>query len=155
MADATDAGRDGRPEPARRVLGVDLGTVRIGLAGSDPSGTLASPLSVLDRSGDEAVDHAAIVGAAREREATLIVVGLPLTLQGKIGPAARNVLTEVDALGRVAYEVGIPVETWDERFTTLIAEQGLRVTKVKRLRKTKVDAAAATVILQSWLDAHR
>jgi putative Holliday junction resolvase len=154
VAEATDAGRARRPERATRVLGVDLGTVRIGLAGSDPSGTLASPLAVLDRSGDEADDHRAIVGAAREREATLIVVGMPLTLQGKIGPAARAVMTEVAALERIAHEVGIPVETWDERFTTVIAEQGLRKTKVKRLRKSKLDAAAATVILQSWLEAH-
>ncbi len=91
---------------------------------------------------------------ARETEAKVIVVGLPLTLQGKIGPAARAVMNEVAELERVAHIDNIPVETWDERFTTVIAEQGLRETKVKRLRKTNVDAAAATVILQSWLEAH-
>jgi len=136
------------------VLGVDLGTVRIGLASSDRTGTLASPLKVLNRSGDEAVDHQTIVGLARETEAELIVVGLPLTLQGKIGPAARAVMVEVAELSRVAHLDNIPVETWDERFTTVIAEQGLRETKVKKLKKTNVDAAAATVILQSWLEAH-
>jgi putative Holliday junction resolvase len=142
------------PARAGRVLGVDLGTARIGLASSDATGTLASPLSVLNRSGDEASDHEAIVGAARETEARLIVVGMPLTLQGKIGPAARSVMAEVAALATAAHGDNIQVETWDERFTTVIAEQGLRETKVKRLKKTKVDAAAATVILQSWLDAH-
>lgn len=136
------------------MLGVDLGTVRIGLASSDRTGTLASPLKVLNRSGDEAVDHQTIVGLARETEAELIVVGLPLTLQGKIGPAARAVMVEVAELSRVAHLDNIPVETWDERFTTVIAEQGLRETKVKKLKKTNVDAAAATVILQSWLEAH-
>ena len=151
MADSGRAGRAGR---AGRVLAVDLGTVRIGLAGSDKSGTLASPLAVLERSGDESEDHRTIVAAAREREATLIVVGLPLTLQGKIGPAARSVLAEVAELAKVAHVDNIPVETWDERFTTVIAEQGLRETKVKKLKKTNIDAAAATVILQSWLEAH-
>jgi putative Holliday junction resolvase len=137
------------------VLGVDLGSVRIGLARSDATGTLASPVAVLDRSGDPEADHAAIVGAAREAEAELIVVGLPLTLQGKLGPAARGVLQEVAVLERVAHVVNIPVETWDERFTTLMAEQGLREAKGRRAHKTKVDAAAATVILQSWLDARK
>lgn len=136
------------------MLGVDLGTVRIGLAQSDRTGTLASPLTVLNRSGVEAVDHQTIMGMARETECKLIVVGLPLTLQGKIGPAARSVMNEVAALERVAHVDSVPVETWDERFTTVIAEQGLRETKVKKLKKTNVDAAAATVILQSWIDAH-
>jgi putative Holliday junction resolvase len=137
------------------VLGVDLGSVRIGLARSDPTGTLASPVTVLERSGDPAADHAAIVTAARDGEAELIVVGLPLTLQGKLGPAARGVLDEVAVLERVAHEVNIPVETWDERFTTVMAEQGMRYTKSSRRRATKIDAAAATVILQSWLDARK
>ncbi|MEX2100633.1 MAG: Holliday junction resolvase RuvX [Acidimicrobiia bacterium] len=145
MADATRVGR---------VLGVDLGTVRIGLASSDRTGTLASPLTVLNRSGDEAVDHQTIVGMARETECKLIVVGLPLTLQGKIGPAARSVMNEVAELAKLAHADNIPVETWDERFTTVIAEQGLRETKAKLLKKTNVDAAAATVILQSWIEAH-
>ncbi|MET0921351.1 MAG: RuvX/YqgF family protein, partial [Acidimicrobiia bacterium] len=72
-----------------RVLGVDLGGVRIGLAASDPSGVLASPLRVLRRGGDHAADHAGIMAAAREIDATRIVVGLPLSLDGKLGPAAR------------------------------------------------------------------
>jgi putative Holliday junction resolvase len=136
------------------VLGVDLGTKRIGLAGSDPSGTLATPLAVLERSGDEAADRRAIVAAAHEREATLIVVGMPVTLRGEIGPAARALQAEIDALTALADADGIAVETWDERFTTVIAQQGARDLTPKRRRNFKVDAAAAAVILQSWLEAH-
>jgi putative Holliday junction resolvase len=136
------------------VLGVDLGTKRIGLAGSDPSGTLATPLNVLVRSGDDAADRRAIVAAAREREATLIVVGMPLTLRGDMGPAARALQGEIDALTALAAAADIAVETWDERFTTVIAQQGARDLTPKGRRKFEVDAAAAAVILQSWLEAH-
>jgi putative Holliday junction resolvase len=152
-----------RPAPAARagrVVGVDLGSVRIGLASSDASGTLASPLTVLERSGDAARDHRAIVDAARERGARLIVVGLPLTLGGKVGPAAGAVLAEVAELAEVAGAEHIEVETWDERFTTVIADQGLRRGRdgrgrnAGRLRRQSMDAAAASVLLQSWLEAH-
>jgi putative Holliday junction resolvase len=137
------------------VLGVDLGAKRIGLAGSDPSGTLATPLAVLERSGDEVADRRAILAAAREREATLIVVGMPVTLRGEMGPAARAIQAEIDALTALAADDDIVVETWDERFTTVIAEQGARELTPKGRRNFKVDAAAAAVILQSWLEAHR
>jgi putative Holliday junction resolvase len=137
------------------VLGVDLGTRRIGLAGSDPSGTLATPLAVLQRSGDDAADRRAIVAAAQEREATTIVVGMPLTLRGDMGPAARAIQEEIDALTALAAADDIEVVTWDERFTTVIAAQGARDLPPKRRRNFEVDAAAAAVILQSWLEAHR
>lgn len=139
-----------------RVLGVDLGSRRIGLAASDPSGVLASPLRVLARAGDVAVDHAAIVAAAHEVGADRIVVGLPLSLDGGRGPAALAVLDEVDALRAVARPAGVEVDTYDERFSTVTAEQGLREAGATRSkRRSTIDAAAATVILQSWLEANR
>lgn len=139
-----------------RVLGVDLGARRIGLAASDPSGVLASPVGVIERSGDRAVEHGAIVEAAQTAGADRLVVGLPRSLSGGMGPAAKSVLAEVEELRELASRVAITVETHDERFTTTIAERGLREAKVRgRDRRRKIDAAAATVILQSWLEAQR
>ncbi|MEP6624279.1 MAG: Holliday junction resolvase RuvX, partial [Acidimicrobiia bacterium] len=85
-----------------RILGVDLGARRIGLAVSDPTGVIASPAGTLVRSGDAARDRAAIVTAAHEAEADLVVVGLPRELSGKMGPAAKAARAEVEALREVA-----------------------------------------------------
>ena len=104
-----------------RVLGVDLGARRIGLAASDPSGVLASPVGVIERSGDRAVEHRAIVTAAKNSEADRVVVGLPRSLSGRFGPAAKSVLAEVEELRELATSEAIAVETHDERFTTTIA----------------------------------
>ena len=139
-----------------RVLGVDLGSRRIGLAASDASGVLASPLRVLPRSDDVAADHEALLAAAGEVGADRIVVGLPLSLDGSRGPAAQAVLAEVDLLRAAARPVGVEVDTYDERFSTVTAERGLRDARVGRSkRRARIDAAAATVILQSWLEAQR
>jgi putative Holliday junction resolvase len=136
-----------------RVLGVDLGSRRIGLALSDPDGRVATPHAVVERSGDEAADRRTIVAHAREAGASRIVVGLPLSLSGDVGPAARAVLEEVAALQAEASDA-ITVETYDERFTTVIAERGLREARVRRRdRRRAVDPAAATVMLQSYLEA--
>jgi putative Holliday junction resolvase len=135
-------------------LGVDLGSRRIGLAVSDPTGTLASPLAVLERTGDRAADHRAIVAAARESEVTTIVVGLPRSLSGKEGPAARDARAEVDALREVAGD-SLPVEMYDERLTTVTAERSLVEAGVRRdARKRVVDKVAAAVMLQGWLERH-
>ena len=139
-----------------RVLGVDLGSRRIGLAASDASRVLASPVRVLSRAAEVGADHEAIVAEAQGLNADRIVVGLPLSLDGRQGPAAKAVLAEVEALRALARPAGIEVDTYDERFTTVTAEQGLREAKVGRSkRRAKIDAAAATVILQSWLEANR
>ena len=139
-----------------RALGVDLGSVRIGLAVSDPSGVLASPLGTIERSADRPLDHQAIVDAAVEVSATTIVVGLPLSLDGSHGPAARGALEEMAAIAELARPIGIEVETYDERFSTVTAEQAMVAARVRRKqRRSRVDAAAATVFLQSWLEAHR
>jgi putative Holliday junction resolvase len=136
-----------------RVLGVDLGSRRIGLALSDPGGRVATPHAVIERSGDVAVDHRTILAHAREAGAFCVVVGLPLSLSGDTGPAARAVLEEVDALRALAGEE-VTVETHDERLTTVIAEQGMREARVpRRTRRRTVDSAAAAVMLQSYLEA--
>lgn len=136
-----------------RALGVDLGTRRIGLALSDSGGRVATPLEVLERSGVEAQDHAAIAAVATEREAEIVVVGLPLSLDGSMGPAARAASAEI---GRLANVVEVPVATCDERLSTVSAQQHLRAGEVRSARRRQVvDMVAAAVVLQTWLDAHR
>jgi len=134
-----------------RALGVDLGERRIGLALSDPSRTVASPHAVLRRSGDRAVDRRAIVDAARTEGANVIVVGLPLSLSGRTGPAAEAALQEVEALRSVAGDIEIVVH--DERLTTITAERALNEAGMKRdAQRQVVDKVAAAVMLQAWLE---
>jgi putative Holliday junction resolvase len=137
-----------------RVLGVDLGSKRIGLAATDESNTLASPYAVFERGDDPDAIHRAIIDTAREVGADRIVVGLPVSLDGTRGPAARAVLDEVGKLKWLARGERIAVDLHDERFSTVLAEQGFDESGTKRRKRRRmVDAAAATVILQSWLDA--
>jgi putative holliday junction resolvase len=143
-------GRTGR---TGRALGVDLGSKRIGLALSDPTGTVASPHTVLSRGPDRTADHEAIVAAARAADARTIVVGLPLSLSGGEGPAARAVRAEVGQLRGVA-GAGIAVVVHDERLTTVTADAALREGRVRREdRRRIVDKVAAAVMLQSWLES--
>ena len=136
-----------------RILGVDLGSRRIGLALSDPSGTLASPLEVITRSGDAKRDRKMILAAAAEHEADTIVVGLPKSLSGKKGPAERAALEEIEAL-RTAAPEHVTIDMHDERFTTVIAQRGLVESGMRRHdRKQVVDKVAAAVMLQSYLEA--
>ncbi len=136
-----------------RALGLDLGTKRIGVAVSDRSGTLASPLTVIERGRSRRADHARIADLVQAEDADCVVVGLPIGLSGDAGPAAQAVRSEVDALATV---VGVPVETHDERFTTVTAARSLAEAGVTgRARRQVIDKAAAAVILQSWLDARR
>lgn len=133
-----------------RALGIDLGTRRIGVAVSDPSGTIASPLTVLRRSGSRRRDHAAIADLAGEEGVDIIVIGLPLNMNGTAGAAAQAASAEAQALATV---VSMPVVTFDERRTTVIADRaliegGLRATA----RRAVVDKVAAAVMLQHWLD---
>ena len=134
-----------------RALGLDIGTRRIGVALSDSAGTLATPYEVVTRSGDRERDHRRIAALAEEAGADVVVVGLPLSLDGSVGPAARTVLDEVDELRA---HLGLPVVVWDERLSTVEAERSLRAVGVKgKARRRVVDQVAATVILQAWLDA--
>ncbi|MEQ8719265.1 MAG: Holliday junction resolvase RuvX [Acidimicrobiales bacterium] len=133
-----------------RVLGLDLGTVRIGVAVSDPIGIIASPHSVIRRGGDHGVDHDAIAALVSELEVGRVVVGLPLSMDGSLGPAATAALDEIDELGD---RLAVPVEPYDERLTTVSAERSLREGGVRgRSRRDVIDKVAAAVILQSWLD---
>ena len=143
------------PTVRGRLLGVDLGERRIGLALSDPDGVIASPHSVLTRGREHSADHAAILAVAREEEAVGIVVGLPISLSGRLGPAARAALVEIEEL-RSAAGAGLAVDACDERLTTVVAERALVEGGVRRAqRRTVVDKVAAAVMLQSWLDSRR
>jgi len=133
-----------------RVLALDLGSKRIGVAVSDRSGTIASPLTVLTRSGRVDLDHRRIAALVEEEEVELVVVGLPLSLDGSLGPAARAAQHEADVLEGV---LPVPVETIDERFTTVTADRVLRDAEVRgAARRQSVDKVAAAVMLQAWLD---
>jgi putative Holliday junction resolvase len=134
-----------------RVVGLDLGVRRVGVAVSDSDARLATPHTVLQRSGDDTADQEAIVAVVRRLGAAKLVVGLPLSLDGSRGPAA---VRAVDEAGALEAATGIPVELYDERFSTVEAS---RAPRAKGRRKTRrvVDDAAATIILQGWLDVHR
>jgi putative Holliday junction resolvase len=147
------SGRGGVDRASGRVAALDLGTRRIGVAFSDSGRTLASPWGTIERSGDRAADHRAVVGALREVEASVVVVGLPLSLSGQAGPAARAALEEADALRALLEPLGVTVETVDERFTTVEAERALAASGRRgKAARQVVDSAAAMVLLQAWLD---
>lgn len=135
--------------PAGRVVGIDLGSRRIGLAVSDSGQTVATPSVVITRSGDTAVDHKAVASVVEEYGAVGAVVGLPLSLSGSSGPAAAAVHEEVEALGDM---LRVEVETVDERFTTRVASSAMRAAGRKaRRQRDVIDAAAAAELLQTWL----
>lgn len=134
-------------QPTGRVLGVDLGTKRIGIALSNPDRTVASPLQVIERSGRLHRDLADLVD---EWECTAVVVGMPLSLDGSQGPAARKTKKEVAAL---AATLRVPVETYDERLTTISAERLMTEAGLdSRSQRQVVDKIAASILLQAWLD---
>ena len=133
-----------------RVLGLDLGSRRIGVAVSDGSGTLASPHSVLERGRDRGADHAAVAALVDDLEVERVVVGLPLSLDGSMGPAAQAAAEEAQALADV---LAVPVETYDERLTTVTADRSLSALGLSgQARRRVVDKVAAAVMLQAWLD---
>ena len=137
-----------------RALGVDLGSVRIGLALSDPTRTVASPYDVVARAADHDADHRAILDVARAEGVTTIVVGLPRSLSGAMGPAARAAEQEIRELRRAAGPA-LEVVAHDERLTTVTADRVLDEARVdRRTRKAVVDKVAAAVMLQSWLESH-
>ncbi len=137
-----------------RVLGVDLGSRRIGVAVCDAGQRVATPIVAVTRREGVAGHRRALdelAELAAEHEAVGAVVGLPRSLSGALGVAAQATLAEVDALRAV---LALPVETVDERFTTASAAAALRSGGLKaRDRRAVIDASAAAVILQSWLDA--
>jgi putative Holliday junction resolvase len=131
-----------------RVLALDLGEKRIGVALSDTLGWLATPLTVLCCSSREA-GLAAIEELARQHHVEQVVVGYPRSLNGTVGPQARRVGRYVEQLRA---RLQVPVILWDERLSTVQAERLIHETG-KRVQRERIDAAAAAVILQSYLDA--
>ena len=126
-----------------RVLALDYGSARCGCAVSDPTGTLATPLAPVERPGTER-GLKAIADLAGAQDVSRVVVGLPVSLSGEEGAQAAEARAFAERLRPV---VGIPVDTWDERFTTRLA----RSTPGRHAE----DSRAAAHLLQSWLEAHR
>ena len=132
-----------------RYLGLDVGDRRIGMALSDETATLATPLPTFVRVGPRQ-DVRRVAELARRHEAGAVVVGLPLNMDGSRGPQAEKVLRFCEELRKAS---GVPVHTLDERLTSVAAEEILAERGVApKERKAKVDAVAATLILQEYLD---
>jgi len=132
-----------------RILGMDIGDQRIGLALSDSAGILASPLTIIERTSDEQAVEA-ILKIVSERKVERIIVGLPLSLGGDIGHQAKKVQSFTEALQQ---NTTVPVEYRDERLTTVTAIRLKQEASTRKLnRKTRYDAMAAAIILQEYLN---
>jgi len=135
-----------------RALGIDYGLKRIGLAVSDPTGTIATPLETLQRRAGKRPPLARLEELGRELEVERLVVGLPLGLDGE----ETEWCAEVRSVGeRLGERLGVPVSFVDERMTSVRAQQAIRsvgLPRQEREKKERVDAAAAQLILQAWLD---
>jgi len=135
--------------PGVRV-GVDVGSVRVGVAACDPAGLIATPVSTLSRGKG---DLDALATLVAEREAVEVLVGLPTSLSGRPGPAAAAAEAYAEEL---AARVPVPVRLVDERFSTVGAQRDLRASGVDTRRgRSVIDQAAAVIILQGALDAER
>jgi putative Holliday junction resolvase len=135
-------------------IGVDVGSVRVGVARSDPTGLLAVPVTTLTRDRAKGEDLARIAALATDWDAVEVVVGLPVSLAGRDGDAARHARKYAVAIARRVR--GVPVRVVDERLSTVTAHRSLREAGLKgRRHRPVVDQAAAVVILQSALDAER
>ena len=136
-----------------RVLALDLGARRIGLAISDPEGDFAFPMQAIESVGRKR-DVEAIRKLAGEREVGCVVVGLPLHMDGRAGPEAEAARRFAKELARAT---GLAVETLDERWTTVEAERALREAgwRGRRRPRGEVDSAAAAILLRTWLDRER
>ena len=135
-----------------RAMGLDVGERRVGVAIADELGLIASPLAIVER---RRGDLAEIRGLALARSVDRLVVGLPTGLSGREGPQAAAVRTFAAELAD-AFEDDVAVHFWDERLTTLVAERALRERGPRRGKgKERVDAIAAAVILQGYLDSRR
>ncbi|HEX2283538.1 MAG TPA: Holliday junction resolvase RuvX [Mycobacterium sp.] len=142
------------PDPGRgRRLGVDVGSVRIGVATSDPDGVLATPVETVRR--DRTDKHLRrLAQLVNELEAVEVVVGLPRTLADRSGSAAQDAIELADKLARRISPT--PVRLADERLTTVVAQRSLREAGVRvKGQRSMIDQAAAVGILQNWLDQRR
>ena len=146
--------RPGGDDPGRgRRLGIDVGTVRIGVASSDPDGILATPVETVRR--DRSDKHLRrLAKLADELEAVEVVVGLPRTLADRTGPSARDAIELAEQLARRIAPT--PVRLSDERLTTVSAQRSLREAGIRaKGQRAMIDQAAAVGILQNWLDQRR
>ncbi len=135
-----------------RVMGLDIGQRRIGVAISDSLGLTAQGVTVLERQATTA-DVEAVCRLAKAHGAETVVIGLPLTLEGQQGPQAQRVASFADLVHRAS---GLPIAWMDERFTTAQGERTLLEAGTSRQRRKRViDQVAAQLILQSYLDAHK
>ncbi len=135
-----------------RLMGLDVGDKRIGIALSDEGAVIASPRETLERSGNRK-DIRYMLELARREEVSEIVVGMPFSLDGSLGPQAHKVERFVEALKA---ETDIRITTWDERLTTVSAERALLEGDVSRAKRKKtIDRVAAALILQGYLDSRR
>jgi putative Holliday junction resolvase len=133
----------------KRILALDIGDRRIGVAMSDTLGILATPLTILDRKNDEQ-DIVSIIDLLNKHDAGLILAGLPRSLNGGIGQQAEKVQSFVEKLKQ---QTNVPIDFRDERFTTVDAQRLMREAATKKRKiKTHDDAAAAAVLLQRYLD---
>lgn len=133
-----------------RVMGLDLGARRVGVALSDSGRALATPYEVIDRVGADLAARLREIVADEQVEA--VVVGLPVSLSGQEGPAASAAR---DQAARLEEELAVPVEMFDERLTTVAAQRPLMELDMKgAARRRVIDKVAAAVMLQSWLDGH-
>ncbi len=136
-----------------RVIGIDLGSKRVGVAICDAGQLVATPYETIERVDNRPREHERLAAIIDETGAELIVVGLPLSLDGTLGPAARAVLSEVKSMRK---NLDMRVETHDERMTTVEAERSQQKMNLRSKRKRQtIDQLAATIILQSWLDSRR
>ena len=141
------------PPPPHRALAIDYGTRRIGLALSDASGTLATPLTTLTRRAGKRPPITRILEIAADHDAGCLVVGLPLDARGRENSWTAEVR---DFGGRLGDRSGLPVHFVDESYSSVEAEARIRsigLTRKKKEDKARIDAGAAAVILQDWLDA--
>ncbi len=139
-----------------RILALDVGERRIGVAITDPEERLAVPLRILERQ-SAATDTKSLVDIVHAENVKLLVVGHPLSLDGTVGPQARRV---EDFASRLSEASGLPLELWDERLSSVQAERQLPVSRKARAkggrrRRAPVDDLAAAIILQSYLDRRR
>lgn len=136
-----------------RIMALDVGDVRIGIAVSDPLGIIANPLETYTRKGNVERDAQYIVDLAKTKEVDLFISGLPLGLNGCENEQTRKTRDFINALSGLT---DVPVKYLDERFTTLSAERTLIQGNVRREdRKKVIDKVAATIILQNYLDSKR
>lgn len=143
------------PDPGRgRRLGVDVGTVRIGVAISDPDAILATPVETVPRDKRSGRHLKRLAALVADYQAVEVVVGLPRTLADRAGTSAQDAVEVADLLAsRIA---PVPVRLADERFTTVTAQRALREAGVRaRGQRSVIDQAAAVGILQNWLDQRR